>query len=77
MRERIRSPRERLDDVPAALAALRMAARAAVLAHKRDGQPVAVWEKCKVVWLPPEEISETTFHDPPAASSWIAEEDRE
>jgi hypothetical protein len=36
--------------------ALRRAVRAALLAHKRAGNPVASWEDGHVVLIPPEEI---------------------
>jgi len=38
--------------------ALRAAVRAALLRHKRAGNPVAVWRDGKVVQLRPEEIPE-------------------
>lgn len=37
-------------------AILRRAVRAAVLVHKRAGNPVATWKDGKVVIVPPEEI---------------------
>jgi hypothetical protein len=42
--------------------ALAEAVREAVLRHKRLGNPIAVWENGRVVWIPPEEIEV----DPPA-----------
>ncbi|OLE06442.1 MAG: hypothetical protein AUI36_42260 [Cyanobacteria bacterium 13_1_40CM_2_61_4] len=36
--------------------ALTRAAREALLHHKQAGNPIAVWEDDKVVWVPPEEI---------------------
>lgn len=36
--------------------ALAKAVREAVLRHKRLGNPIAVWENGRVVWIPPEEI---------------------
>jgi hypothetical protein len=36
--------------------ALRLAAREAILFHKRIGNPIAVWEDGKVVWIQPEDI---------------------
>ena len=36
--------------------ALRRSAREALLWHKKLGNPVAVWENSRVVWIPPEEI---------------------
>jgi hypothetical protein len=35
---------------------VRKAVREAILRHKRLGQPIAVSEQGKVVWIPPEEI---------------------
>jgi len=37
-------------------AALRKAAREAVLDHARAGNPVCTWRDGKVVWLQPEEV---------------------
>ncbi|HUY92825.1 MAG TPA: hypothetical protein VMV10_29060 [Pirellulales bacterium] len=37
-------------------AALAKAVREALLEHKRAGNPIAVWENGRVVWIPPEEI---------------------
>ncbi len=37
-------------------AILRRAVRAAVLVHKRAGNPIAAWKDGKVVIIPPEEI---------------------
>ncbi len=36
--------------------ALRQAVREALLRHKKLGQSIAVWEKSRVVWIPPESI---------------------
>ena len=37
-------------------AALDEAVRAAILDHKRAGNPIATWRDGKVVWLSPDEI---------------------
>jgi len=37
-------------------AALARAVRKALLEHKRAGNPIAVWQDDRVVWIPPEEI---------------------
>lgn len=37
-------------------AALARAVRKALLEHKRAGNPIAVWQDGRVVWIPPEEI---------------------
>lgn len=36
--------------------AVRMAARDALLLHKRMEKPVPVWREGRTVWIPPEEI---------------------
>ena len=50
------NPLDRVEDVPRILAAMRRAVRAALLEHKRLGNPVAVWRDGRVVWLSPDEI---------------------
>lgn len=50
------TPLERVEDVPRILKAMTEAVRAALLRHKRLGNPVAVWRDGRVVWLQPEEI---------------------
>src|SRR5207245_11370115 len=47
---------ERIMDHAATAAALRQAAREAVLEHARAGFPVATLENGKVVWLQPHEV---------------------
>ncbi len=54
------TPAERVNDIPRILRALRQAVREALLDHKRAGNPVAVWQDGRVVWIPPEEIPEWT-----------------
>lgn len=49
-------PSERVDDLPRMLDALRRAIQEALLRHKRDGQPVAVWRNARVEWVQPEDI---------------------
>lgn len=44
-------------------AALREAARNAMIMHKRMGYPAVTWENGRVVWVPPEEI---VVDEPPA-----------
>jgi len=46
----------RVNNLPRILEAISRAIREAVLAHKRAGNPVAVWRDGQVVWLQPEEI---------------------
>lgn len=41
-------------------AALKRAVQKALLRHKKLGNPVAVWENSKLVWIPPEEIQPAT-----------------
>ena len=64
------TPAERAGDLERIERALRAAIQDALLRHKRDGDPVAVWRGGRVVWLPPEQIPdfdekshETTLDD--------------
>ncbi|MBI4493233.1 MAG: hypothetical protein HY690_10630 [Chloroflexi bacterium] len=57
------SPVDRVQDIPRILKAMREAVREALLRHKRLGNPVAVWQDGRVVWLSPEEIP-TEFVEP-------------
>ena len=36
--------------------ALRIAVQKAILRHKKLGNPIAVWEDSRLVWIPAEEI---------------------
>lgn len=47
---------ERMHDIPRILRALRRAVREALRQHKLAGNPVAVWENGRVVWVQPEDI---------------------
>jgi hypothetical protein len=49
-------PADRVDDIPRALRALRLAVRDALRQHKLAGNPVAVWRDGRVVWIQPEDI---------------------
>jgi hypothetical protein len=49
-------PAERINDHSRILDALRQAVRQALLDHKRAGNPVAVWQDERVVWVPAEQI---------------------
>jgi hypothetical protein len=49
-------PAERINDHSRILEALRQAVREALLNHKRAGNPVAVWQNERVVWVPADEI---------------------
>ena len=49
-------PAERINDHSRILDALRQAAREALLNHKRAGNPVAVWQDERVVWVPADQI---------------------
>jgi hypothetical protein len=49
-------PAERINDHSRILDALRQAVREALLNHKRAGNPVAVWQNDRVVWVPAEDI---------------------
>lgn len=50
------TPAERVQDVELITRALRQAVREALLSHKRAGNPVAVWQNERVVWVPADEI---------------------
>jgi hypothetical protein len=50
------TPAERVADPDRIERALRAAVRDALLRHKRDGDPIAVWREGRVVWLQPDEI---------------------
>jgi hypothetical protein len=50
------APYERVRDVPRAVRAMRLAVRRALIQHKRDGDPVVVWEDGRVRWIPADEI---------------------
>ena len=49
-------PAERVEDIPRILRALRKAVRQALLRHKQAGNPVAVWQDGRVVWIKPKDI---------------------
>jgi len=57
------TPAERVGDLKRIERALRAAVRDALMRHKRDGDPVAVWREGRVVWLQPEEIPILTQED--------------
>lgn len=61
-----RSIEELLADRPLIDAALKRAARDAILRHKKLGNPIAVWENEQLVWLQPHEI--TVDDDEPTAA---------
>ena len=44
--------------------ALNAAVREAVLRHKQQGQPLAVWRDGKTVWIRPEEVSDGSLIPP-------------
>ncbi|MGH7577594.1 MAG: hypothetical protein ACREM1_21030 [Longimicrobiales bacterium] len=56
-------PSERVNDIPRITRALRHAVREALRRHKLAGNPVAVWEDGRVVWIPAEDIPEPTGTD--------------
>ena len=45
-------------------AAIAKAVREAILEHKRAGNPIAVWQDGRVVWIPPDEIAVDEPGDP-------------
>ena len=51
-----RPPAERVEDIPRILEALKQAVREALLRHKQAGNPVAIWQDDRVVWIQPEDI---------------------
>ncbi len=50
------APSDRVNDVPRMLRAVNRAIRKAVEMHRRAGNPIAIWEDGRVVWIPAEEI---------------------
>ena len=50
------TPAERVEDIPRILEAMRQAVREALLRHKQAGNPVAVWQDGRVVWIQPKDI---------------------
>lgn len=51
-----RSPTDRVADFASMLEAMRQGVQDALLRHKREGNPIAVWRDGAVAWIPPEEI---------------------
>jgi hypothetical protein len=51
-----RTPAERVLDTDLITRALQGAHRHVLLEHKRDGDPIVVWQDGKVVWIPADEI---------------------
>jgi hypothetical protein len=56
MKKPSRPPAERVDDIPRILKALKQAVREALLRHKQAGNPVAIWQDGRVVWIQPKDI---------------------
>lgn len=54
--EDLRTPAERIADVPRIMRAMNQAVREALLRHKHAGNPVAVWRNGQVEWIQPEDI---------------------
>lgn len=50
------SARERVNDLPRILDAMKQAVREALVRHKRAGSPVAAWRDGRVVWIQPDEL---------------------
>lgn len=59
--ERERDIEERMLDDALIDGALAEAVRDALLQHKRAGNPIAVWEDGRVVWIPAEKINVDTL----------------
>ncbi|HLZ69590.1 MAG TPA: hypothetical protein VKV26_06715 [Dehalococcoidia bacterium] len=53
-----KDPSARFNDDARILKAMDEAVRAAILDHKRAGNPIAVWRDGQVVWIAPEDIPE-------------------
>ncbi len=51
-----REPAERVNDIHRIVEEVQLAVREALLKHKRDGNPVAIWKDGRVQWIPPEDI---------------------
>ena len=62
-----RAPAELVLDSARATWAMRAAVRDALLAHKRDGDPIVVWRDGHVVWVPADEIVIPHLDDEPPA----------
>jgi len=60
-----RTPAELVLDTARATRAMRAAVRDALLAHKRDGDPIVVWRDGHVVWVLAEEIVMPPLEDEP------------
>ena len=63
-----RAPAELVLDSARATRAMRAAVRDALLAHKRDGDPIVVWRDGHVVWVPADEIVIPLLDDAPPAT---------
>ena len=61
-----RSPAERVDDLDRIQFEMSVAVREALAAHRRAGNPVAVWRNDRVEWIPANEIPESVAPDVPA-----------
>ena len=62
-----RAPAELVLDSARATRAMRVAVRDALLAHKRDGDPIVVWRDGHVVWVPADEIVIPILDEEPPA----------
>ena len=51
-----RSARERVNDLPRILEAMKRAVREALVQHKAAGNPIASWRDGRVVWIQPDEL---------------------
>lgn len=58
-------PVARFRDTARILKAMDEAVRAAILDHKRAGNPIATWRDGQVVWLSPDEIDVDEDSDTP------------
>ena len=56
------APEERTRDHSRISTALRRAVQGALLSHKQAGNPVAIWQDERVVWVPAEDIPVAPKH---------------
>lgn len=50
------APSDRVGDTARTQRALLLAVRDTLIAHKRDGDPIVVWEDGRVKWIPADDI---------------------
>jgi hypothetical protein len=60
-----RSPAERVDDLDRIQFEISEAVREALAAHRRAGNPVAIWRNDRVEWIPANEIPDNVATELP------------